>query len=80
MPQSLENRNSDIRRSDVIAEEASVREYESTPNTRRKQNDNDLVFSSEEKNKERANITPSQTISSLGNGDRSTIQKINNAP
>jgi hypothetical protein len=32
MPKTMENRESDVRRSDIIAEEASVREYESTPN------------------------------------------------
>ena len=73
----MENRDSDIRRSDVIAEEASIREYESTPNTRKLQTlEENSLFSSEEK----GNITPSQTISSLGGNERGTIQKIINAP
>jgi hypothetical protein len=55
----MENRDSDIRRSDVIAEEASIREYESTPNTRRKPEKEGEIFSSEEKTNEHANITPS---------------------
>lgn len=66
MPQTMENRDSDVRRSDIIAEEASVREYESTPNTRKKQTRDNDFFSSEEKSMDHANITPSQTISSLG--------------
>ena len=77
----MDNRESDIGQSEVIAEEASLREYESTPNSRRKPtHESGTVFSSDEKNGDRANITPSHTVSTLGGGDRSAIQKINNGP
>lgn len=77
----MDNRESDLGRSAVIAEEASLREYESTPNSRRKPTHySGTVFSSEEKHGDRANITPSQTVSTLGGGDRGAIQKINNGP
>lgn len=78
----MENRDSDIRRSDIIAEEASVREYESTPNARRLLSDSRDQVSpqSKHKNKKSKDISPSLTTSTLGEGVPVTTQKVMNAP